>query len=205
MFHGPHEGTEETAYPSSASLSLSPAPPVGNCSTPFIVHDIGLSSGGQSHSGCASASDCCAICEAAGASCAAWTYHPVARSCVTSSAVLPHNSSGTQGATSGSKTKIPPKPWPSPPPPGHHAGGSGFGPCPILNGSDGAVTEQYALMGANASSPPKLYDMLGIDDKYDAAAEGFIRQSVLAQRPFFFCESDSFLDALMRTVPVSLS
>jgi arylsulfatase A-like enzyme len=57
---------------------------------------------------------------------------------------------------------------------------------PILNGSDGAVTEQYALTGANASSPPTLCDMLGIDDRYDAAAEGFIRQTISAHKPFFF-------------------
>jgi hypothetical protein len=46
--------------------------------------------------------------------------------------------------------------------------------------------EQYALVGPKASSPPKLYDMLGIDDKYDAAAEGFIRSAVGTQHPFFF-------------------
>lgn len=38
-------------------------------------------------------------------------------------------------------------------------------------------------------SPPKLYDMLGVDEKYDTAAAGFIRKAVQKQQPFFlyFC------------------
>lgn len=32
----------------------------------------------------------------------------------------------------------------------------------------------------------KLYDMLGVDDRYDAATEQFIRNAVAAGKPFFF-------------------
>ena len=61
----------------------------------------------------------------------------------------------------------------------HH----GYGPCPIFNGSTGAVTEQYDLL---SPGQPQLYDMLGIDEKYDAAAEGFVRAAVASSKPFFF-------------------
>ena len=36
------------------------------------------------------------------------------------------------------------------------------------------------------ASPPHLYDMLGIDDKYDAAFEGFVRKAHAKSQPFFF-------------------
>jgi arylsulfatase A len=44
------------------------------------------------------------------------------------------------------------------------------------------VTEQYDLL----TTPPHLYDMLGIDDKYDAAFEGFVRKAHAQAQPFFF-------------------
>eukprot|EP01043_Picozoa_sp_COSAG02_P000874 COSAG02_NODE_18_length_54986_cov_345.599322_8_plen_319_part_00 len=153
-----------------------------NCSTPYVVHGIGLSSGGTTHSGVHTADACCAICTSAGAdACGAWTFHSSGGgSCVTSTKSWPHITTGTKDAISGSKKPIPPKPWPQPPQNGGH--GSGFGPCPIFNGSTGAVTEQYDLL----TDPPHLYDMLGIDDKYDAAFEGFVRKAHMASQPFFF-------------------
>lgn len=153
-----------------------------NCSTPYVVHGIGLSTGGTTHSGVHTADACCAVCSTAGAdACASWTFHSDGEgSCVTSAAIWPHISAGTKDAIAGSKKPIPPKPWPEPPENGGH--GSGFGPCPIFNGSTGVVTEQYDLL----SDPPHLYDMLGIDDKYDAAFEGFVRKAHMASQPFFF-------------------
>ena len=153
-----------------------------NCSTPYVVHGIGLSTGGISHPGVHTADACCAICSSAGAdACVAWTFHSSGGgSCFTSAKTWPHISTGTKDAISGSKTPIPPKPWPQPPENGGH--GTGFGPCPIFNGSTGQVTEQYDLL----RDPPHLYDMLGIDDKYDAAFEGFVRKAHLASLPFFF-------------------
>lgn len=153
-----------------------------NCSTPYVVHGIGLSTGGVTHSGVHSVDACCAVCTSAGDACGAWTFHSSGDgSCFTSEQTLPHISAGTKDAISGSKKPIPPKPWPQPTPGGGNRA-SGFGPCPIFNGSTGAVTEQYDLL----ADPPHLYDMLGIDDKYDAAFEGFVRKAHSKSQPFFF-------------------
>eukprot|EP00039_Didymoeca_costata_P008507 m.112908 g.112908 ORF g.112908 m.112908 type:complete len:561 (+) comp14110_c0_seq3:40-1722(+) len=60
-----------------------------------------------------------------------------------------------------------------------------FGPCPILNGSNGAVTVQHSLL----DKPQTLYDMLNVDDKYDQAAADFIKGAVSKNVAFFlyFC------------------
>jgi hypothetical protein len=62
------------------------------------------------------------------------------------------------------------------PPPGH----SVFGPCPIFNGSDGTVKFQDDL------SQKEYYDMIDVDEEYDAAVSGFIRGAVAKAQPFFF-------------------
>ena len=62
------------------------------------------------------------------------------------------------------------------PPPGR----SNFGPCPILNGSDGLVKKQLDL------SAKQYYDMIDVDEEYDAAVAGFVRGAHAAQQPFFF-------------------
>jgi hypothetical protein len=68
------------------------------------------------------------------------------------------------------------------PPPGH----SVFGPCPILNGSDGTVKHQYSLVKCTATDDSGCMDMLNIDEQYDAAASRFIRRAHAATTPFFF-------------------
>jgi hypothetical protein len=68
------------------------------------------------------------------------------------------------------------------PPPGH----SVFGPCPILNGSDGTVKHQYSLVNCTATDDSGCMDMLNIDEQYDAAASRFIRRAHAATTPFFF-------------------
>ena len=173
--------TADPFVTASSTAPPPPLPPLGNCSTKYVVQGVGLSSDGQQHPGHVTVAECCVICDQ-DPSCGAWTHHSSGMGCITSREVLPHVSPGTKDAISGSKTPIPPKPWPAPPP----RGGRGFGPCPILNGSDGAVTEQYALTGSAASTPPKLYHMLGIDENYDVATEGFIRRTVASKHPFFF-------------------
>ena len=172
---------------SAAAAAGAGAAGAKNCSATYhVIEKVGLSSGGSSAAGADTVEKCCEACTAGGGGCAAWTFHHSSAGgkafghCVLSAKDLPHNSSGTQDCTSGSKAPIPPQPW-GPPPPAPH--GSGFGPCPIFNGSTGAVTEQYDLMAAGG---PHLYDMLGIDEKYDAAAEGFIRKAVASATPFFF-------------------
>lgn len=56
--------------------------------------------------------------------------------------------------------------------------GSRVGPCPILQGA--TVQEQSDLLDH------KLLDLVDIDDRYDAAAEHFIRNASAAHRPWFF-------------------
>jgi hypothetical protein len=48
---------------------------IANCSTPYIVYGIGLSTGGQQQPGVRSVEACCAACSAAGDACGAWTFH----------------------------------------------------------------------------------------------------------------------------------
>ena len=59
-------------------------------------------------------------------------------------------------------------------------GNSPFGPCPILNGSDGKVKYQDDL------SKKQYYDMIDVDEEYDAAAAGFVRKAHARETPFFF-------------------
>jgi hypothetical protein len=62
------------------------------------------------------------------------------------------------------------------PPPGH----SRFGPCPIFNGSDGTVKKQDDL------AAKQYYDMIDVDEEYDAAVAAFVREAHAASQPFFF-------------------
>lgn len=186
VYHPPDTSAAMDSNESGESVSVAEQLTAGealylNCTTPYVVYGIGLSTGGVTHHGAHTVEACCAVCTAAGDACGAWTFHNASKStgCVTSATALPHISAGTMDATSGSKKPIPPKPWPKP---SGGGGASGFGPCPIFNGSTGAVTEQYDLL----TTPPHLYDMLGIDDKYDAAFEGFVRKAHAKSQPFFF-------------------
>eukprot|EP01043_Picozoa_sp_COSAG02_P009357 COSAG02_NODE_316_length_24889_cov_9.418556_5_plen_472_part_00 len=56
--------------------------------------------------------------------------------------------------------------------------GSHVGPCPVLR--DATVEEQSDLLHH------KLLDVMDIDDRYDAAAESFIRNASAHRRPWFF-------------------
>jgi hypothetical protein len=122
------------------AVAATSPPPMPTCKTPYVVEGVGLSSGGITHREATTADECCAVCASLGnVTCAAWTFHSTTKGCVVSDTIQPHVSAGTKDATAGSWSK-PPPPSPVPPPAPH--GGSGFGPCPILNGSDGAVTVQ---------------------------------------------------------------
>ena len=175
------------------STTLATTATTTTCAAMHNISGVGLTSSGRSMGRVADAGECCTRC-ASDKDCVAWTYHSASRSCTVCGpdpgCVTPHTE-GCQDATAGSILPIPsppyppqPPPRPSPPPsPGHHS--TDFGPCPIFNGSDGAVKEQLDLLG----SPAQLYDMLGVDERYDAAAEAFIRGAVSKSQPFFlyFC------------------
>lgn len=164
MFHGPAgaaapqgSGHAHPVHGGAGGYERTP-PPLGNCSASMhIIHKIGLSSGGTSHR-IDSIEACCGLC-AQDSSCAAWTFHATAGNCVTSTEVLPHNSSGTQDATSGSKAPIPPKPWPAPPPPHPRPTGmSGFGPCV----SNLLLCVEFACTSVPSAEDPRLTDTVAV-------------------------------------------
>ena len=53
------------------------------------------------------------------------------------------------------------------------------GPCPILN--DSTIVQQDDMLGKH-----ELLDVIDIDDQYDAAAAGFIRENHATRTPWFF-------------------
>ena len=53
------------------------------------------------------------------------------------------------------------------------------GPCPIFN--DSTIVQQDDMLGEH-----ELLDVIDIDDQYDAAAAGFIRQNHATRTPWFF-------------------
>ena len=53
------------------------------------------------------------------------------------------------------------------------------GPCPIFN--DSTIVQQDDMLGKH-----QLLDVIDIDDQYDAAAAGFIRENHATRTPWFF-------------------
>lgn len=60
--------------------------------------------------------------------------------------------------------------------------GREYGPCPIFNGSTAVPSVQKNLQ----ANPPELVDMNDIDEQYDSATAGFIRNATAHNTSWFF-------------------
>lgn len=142
-----HPDSGNTPAMHAITAAQATPPPLPRCPDYHTIAGVGLTSGGDGR-GRMNASACCAECDKLGRDCAAWTWHANTSSCTTcgpdASCISPHTA-GCDDVVAGSKTPLPPGPYP-PHSGGGGGGGNGFGPCPILNGSTGAVMEQYDLL-----------------------------------------------------------